>query len=312
MAKDSDDNYKEGVDFEWVPMENQPEDGTNMTRRFFTKAEKKARNAPKVEAPKAAAPKADAPKAKPKSADKSPTADQKPKKRPADLGIPDAPTSSPRPPKRPFVSKVAGRGGYAAGNAAGMPAKKLDSKVVGRGGYAAGTASGMPGSAKTTTRGDRPGTPGGMPGSAKTTTRGDRPGVPASLPAYKKPRFGVRPDSPAGMPAKQGFFEKALKKAGDSLSGVANTIMEYGISSPTMKKGGVVKMKEGSAKDMREDKAMAKKAGMTMKQHEASAADKKHDAPKKMAMGGAVKKAGGGTMRGTGAAVRGKRFTGSY
>tara|TARA_R110000868_G_C10889570_1_gene763500 strand:- start:701 stop:1399 length:699 start_codon:yes stop_codon:yes gene_type:complete len=70
------------------------------------------------------------------------------------------------------------------------------------------------------------------------------------------------------------------------------------------KKGGVVKMKEGSAKDMREDKAMAKKHGMTMKQHEASAADKKHDAPKKMA--------GGGSMRGTGAAVRGKGFSGCY
>jgi len=109
--------------------------------------------------------------------------------------------------------------------------------------------------------------------------------------------------------------------------------------------GGVVKMKEGSAKDMREDKAMAKKAGMTMKQHEASAADKKHDAPNKMAkggkikmvekggkkvpsfaadgvgkmaMGGAVKKMNygggmktGGTVRGAGAAIRGKRFTGS-
>ena len=78
------------------------------------------------------------------------------------------------------------------------------------------------------------------------------------------------------------------------------------------KTGGVVKMKEGSAKDMREDKAMAKKHGMTMKQHEASAADKKHDAPKKMAGGGVVKKAGGGSMRGTGAAVRGKGFSGCY
>lgn len=101
-----------------------------------------------------------------------------------------------------------------------------------------------------------------------------------------------------------------------------------------MKRGGVVKMKEGSAKDMREDKAMAKKHGMTMKQHEASAADKKHDAPKKMATGGVVKKmnyggmaserpmtmnkggvakkAGGGSMRGAGCAVRGKGFSGSY
>jgi hypothetical protein len=79
-----------------------------------------------------------------------------------------------------------------------------------------------------------------------------------------------------------------------------------------MKRGGVVKMKEGSAKDMREDKVLAKKAGMSMKKWEKSAADKKHDAPKKMAGGGVVKKAGGGSMRGTGAAVRGKGFSGCY
>ena len=126
----------------------------------------------------------------------------------------------------------------------------------------------------------------------------------------------------------------------------ARSFMAYEGQSGTAKKkaaGGMIK--EGSAKDMREDKAMAKKSGMTMKQHEASAADKKHDAPKKMAsggklkmvekggkkvpsfaadgvgkmaMGGAVKKMNygggmktGGTVRGAGAAIRGKRFTGS-
>jgi len=57
MAKDDDDGYKEGVDFEWV-QGNDDENSGFKTRRFFTKAEKKARNAPKVEAPKAAAPKA--------------------------------------------------------------------------------------------------------------------------------------------------------------------------------------------------------------------------------------------------------------
>ncbi len=67
------------------------------------------------------------------------------------------------------------------------------------------------------------------------------------------------------------------------------------------KKGGMV---EGSAKDMREDKAMAKKRGMSMKEWEKSAADKKHDAPKKMAKGGSV--------RGTGAAIRGTGFSGTY
>lgn len=78
------------------------------------------------------------------------------------------------------------------------------------------------------------------------------------------------------------------------------------------KKGGVVKMKEGSEKDTREDKAMAKKSGMSMKKWEKSAADVKHDAPGKMKSGGVVKKATGGSMRGTGAATRGKGFSGCY
>jgi hypothetical protein len=107
-------------------------------------------------------------------------------------------------------------------------------------------------------------------------------------------------------------------------------------STREMKKGGMV---EGSAKDMREDKAKAKKAGMTMAEWEKSAADKKHDAPKKMAaggklkmvekdgkkvpsyaadgvgkmaMGGMTKMAAGGSVRGTGCAVRGKNFSGTY
>lgn len=71
-----------------------------------------------------------------------------------------------------------------------------------------------------------------------------------------------------------------------------------------MAKGGKVSKKEGTAKDMREDKAMAKKRGMSMKEWEKSAADKKHDAPKKMAKGGSV--------RGTGAAIRGTGFSGTY
>jgi len=73
-----------------------------------------------------------------------------------------------------------------------------------------------------------------------------------------------------------------------------------------------MKMKEGSAKDTREDKVKAKKAGMTMSQWESSAADVKHDAPGKMRKGGVLKKATGGSMRGTGAAVRGKGFSGCY
>lgn len=48
-------DYKEGVDYEMVLMKNQPKGGTNKTRRFFTKAEKAARNAPKAAPVKAKA-----------------------------------------------------------------------------------------------------------------------------------------------------------------------------------------------------------------------------------------------------------------
>ena len=70
-------------------------------------------------------------------------------------------------------------------------------------------------------------------------------------------------------------------------------------STREMKKGGMV---EGSAKDTREDKALAKKSGMSMAKWEKSAADKKHDAPKKMVTGGRV-------ARGMGAAKRGGCYT---
>lgn len=43
---------------------------------------------------------------------------------------------------------------------------------------------------------------------------------------------------------------------------------------------------EGSKKDMAEDRAMAKKSGMSLAKWERSAADKKHDTKKKMALGG--------------------------
>lgn len=45
-------------------------------------------------------------------------------------------------------------------------------------------------------------------------------------------------------------------------------------------------MKEGSKKDRAEDRKLAKKHGMSMKQWERSAADKRHDAPKKGGKGG--------------------------
>jgi hypothetical protein len=130
-------------------------------------------------------------------------------------------------------------------------------------------------------------------------------------------RNKVRPEGkPAGMPQdeKLAKYAEGIKRGRAKLA-VGNlgpqrsrqlegyiTLLEKeskrlrGLSK--LKTGGVVKMKEGSTKDMREDKAMAKKSGMTMKQHEASAANKKHDAPKRMASGGVVKKAYGGMMEG--------------
>ena len=58
MAKDSDDNYKEGVDFEWV-QGNDDENSGFKTRRFFTRAEKKARSSAPTTSPM--------PKARPKA-----------------------------------------------------------------------------------------------------------------------------------------------------------------------------------------------------------------------------------------------------
>jgi hypothetical protein len=192
MAKDDDDKYKEGVDFEWVQGNNDENSGFK-TRRFFTKAEKKARNAPKVEAPKAV------------------------KKKPKLKGI--------------TTEKI-------------------------------------------------------------TTTK---------LP----PPAGPKPDLATlkREAEDQASISRVKRDVGETFAGKKFPAGSY-------KKGGMIK--EGSAKDMREDKAKAKKAGMSMKTWEKSAADKKHDAPKKMAGGGVVKKAGGGSMRGTGAAVRGKGFSGCY
>ena len=94
------------------------------------------------------------------------------------------------------------------------------------------------------------------------------------------------------------LHDAGLKSGASRMRRQALADLEY---TPKMAKGGKVSSKEGTAKDMREDKAMAKKRGMTMSQWEKSAADKKHDAPKKMA--------GGGVMRGAGAATRGKNFS---
>ena len=66
---------------------------------------------------------------------------------------------------------------------------------------------------------------------------------------------------------------------------------------PGMKKGGAAKKFEGSAKDEAQDKKLAKKYGMSMKEWEASKMDDKHDKQKSMkglkAGGRAERKSGG-------------------
>ena len=63
------------------------------------------------------------------------------------------------------------------------------------------------------------------------------------------------------------------------------------------KHGGKAEKFEGSAKDMMEDKKMAAKRGMSMKDFEKSDADKKHDMPSKKMGSGGMSYAAGGKMK---------------
>jgi hypothetical protein len=101
------------------------------------------------------------------------------------------------------------------------------------------------------------------------------------MPSYKAKKIGRK--AMKDMPTAD-----MRKKMGDDRS------MERGALMPSMndnpyKRGGKI---EGSAKDMMEDKKMAAKMGMTMKEWEASQADKMHDMPSK----GRTKKMSGGKM----------------
>ncbi len=85
------------------------------------------------------------------------------------------------------------------------------------------------------------------------------------------PDEGGREPKKSGGKAMGGALAQASKK----------DMMPMGIIPQMMmkkKKGGMV---EGSAKDKSEDKMLAKKHGMSMKEWEASPEDKKHDKPKK-------------------------------
>lgn len=112
-----------------------------------------------------------------------------------------------------------------------------------------------------------------------------------------------------------------LRNEGADMLGASygRSIGDTGADVGAYKKGGM--MKEGSAKDTREDKAQAKKRGMTMAQWEKSDADKKHDTAgmkrggkvaKAMCGGSTKKMATGGSVRGTGAAIRGKGYSGEF
>jgi hypothetical protein len=90
------------------------------------------------------------------------------------------------------------------------------------------------------------------------------------------------PDEGGREPKKHGG-----KAMGGALAQAAGKdMMPMGVIPQMMmkkKKGGMV---EGSKKDIAEDKMLAKKHGMSMKEWEASPEDKKHDAPKKKSGGG--------------------------
>jgi len=255
MANESDDNYKEGVDFEWVQGNNDENSGFK-TRHFFTKAEKKARSEPTVEAPKASFKEAFAAARKAQGAGGEFTwkgnsystniAGETGKKKLQGLGKPANITVTSLDPDTPPGSKPAGPPMDSTKKAIKNYTDQLNSgKLTDSEARSARTAI---------TR---------LGGTYKTDALRDQAATQTDTSRYN-----------------QGMKELMTGRKG---------------AAAQYKEGGVIKMKEGSAKDMREDKAMAKKSGMTMKQHEASAADKKHDAPNKMAKGGVVKKAMGGT-----------------
>lgn len=99
----------------------------------------------------------------------------------------------------------------------------------------------------------------------------------------QEPVSSAGPDEGGREPKKKGG-----KAMGGALAQAAGKdMMPMGVIPQMMAKkrkaGGKV---EGSAKDVREDKMLAKKHGMSMKEWEASPEDKKHDAPKKKSGGG--------------------------
>jgi hypothetical protein len=341
MAQGDNDNYKEGVDFEYV--QGNGDDNSNFkTRRFFTKAEKAKMKAPKAAAPKAAAPKKAAPNLKGITTEKITVRALDPAVRPAGKasGMPmDSKnkaiknytdqlnsgklSDSEARSARTAITRLGGTYKTDALRAQAAAQKEISSLnqgmkelFTGRKGAAAQYKEG--GSIKMKE--------GGSTGTRKKPMSDEQKYRPANARNMDMEKLGkakIRTAKNIDDSLKAGkkstsygknFSEDStaygLRSEGSRMLGTSYGRSIGDDTTGKYKKGGMIK--EGTAKDMREDKAMAKKSGMTMKQHEASAADKKHDAPKKMAMGGAVKKATGGSMRGTGCAVRGKGYSGSY
>lgn len=85
--------------------------------------------------------------------------------------------------------------------------------------------------------------------------------------------------------------------SGSGLGRLQKTSIASKTVAKKLKKGGMVEEFEGSAKDMAQDKKLAKKRGMSLKDWEKSSADEKHDTQQSMKglkMGGKAKMAKGG------------------
>jgi hypothetical protein len=87
-----------------------------------------------------------------------------------------------------------------------------------------------------------------------------------------------RQSSTAAMNGQTPFEQKEI---GSRMLG-NSYLRSRGADAPQYKKGGKAEKFEGSAKDMVEDKKMAAKRGMSMKEWEASKADDKHDKQQSM------------------------------
>ena len=277
----ADDNYQEGVDFKWVISP-----GTNAkTRHFFTKAEKQAKANPPATRPA------------PKAASKKPAAPVYKTKEQTDKNIakyraahPSATTPAAKPPvKQPARNFSATPDPFVVG----QPGSNMKSRL--------GNVTGAEWDAMT--REQRRGK--GLPESWVDYVKvGGNASVKSDKPVTKADALRTAQTAKdKRIAAAKATYGEGRQRSADTQA-MRELMTGRKGAAAGYKTGGVVKMKEGSAKDIREDKTLAKKSGMSMKKWEKSAADVKHDKPSKMAKGG--------TVRGTGAATRGKNFSGSY